>query len=319
MDKLYKRSFSAMNTVMSIQLYKPDSLELFKEIEEYIKYLESLWSVTIPGSEIFNINSDTRHENQVLLSDQTANIIKFSLQMAQLTHGAFDPTIYPIVKKWGFTTDQYHILTKETLLEIMPYIGYEKLIINDNVLTIPLHMQLDLGGVGKGYSVDKIIDKLINKGITSALINFGGNIYAIGCKQDSRKWRIGIKAPYEEHNLGYLDICDCSVVTSGGYERYFINNGKTFCHIMDTKTGLPVENNLLSVTIVASKSKICDALSTAIYTMGLEKAINYWKSDQLNFDMILVTKNNSLYITKNIKDNFKLSPLFEDMIIYDIP
>lgn len=165
---------------------------------------------------------------------------------------------------------------------------------------------LDLGTVGKGCAGDEAIRILRESGVSSASINLGGNVQTIGSKPNGSAWRIGLKEPTGEGNVGVLSVSDCAVVTSGNYEKYFITyDGTIYGHIMNPKTGYPADNDLLSVTIIAAEDKLCDALSTAMFVMGADSAEEYWRQNK-DFDMILITENGEMRITEGIYDSFKI-------------
>lgn len=183
---------------------------------------------------------------------------------------------------------------------------------------MPDGMQLDLGAVGKGYTGDIIAELLKEQGVTSALLDIGGNVQMVGRKPDGSRWRLGIQNPFGEGSLGVLESEDGAVVTAGNYERYFTGeDGKQYGHIIDPSTGYPAESGLASVSIIATEGKLCDALSTAIYVMGLEEATKYWQENG-GFEMLLVTDENEIYLTEGIKDDFTLNENFSDMDIYVI-
>ena len=172
---------------------------------------------------------------------------------------------------------------------------------------MPKGMQLDLGAVGKGYTADLVAEVLQTHGVQSALINLGGNIQAVGSRPDGSDWRIGIRAPWGEDNLGVLEISDAAVVTSGGYENYFEDkDGNIYWHILDPSTGYPANSGLQAVTIIGEEGRLCDALSTALFVMGAEQAEAYWRENS-GFDMLLVTDENEILLTEGIADKFTLS------------
>ena len=198
-------------------------------------------------------------------------------------------------------------------------------------------MMLDLGAAAKGYAAEKTADLLKKSGISSAVISLGGNIKTIGTKPDGSDWNIAIASPFvinsddaqglsstispsaQSGYAGILKVSNKSVVTSGGYERYFEENGKHYCHIIDPSSGCPVDNGVLSVTIVAEDSFLCDALSTALFVMGAEKTADYWrsslKSNDFRFDYIMITDDGMIYITEGIKDSFTVDTGCSDIFM----
>ena len=181
--------------------------------------------------------------------------------------------------------------------------GYEKVILDGQTLTLPEEMELDLGAVGKGYAGDLTADLVKEHGLESALLNIGGNIQAVGSRPDGEDWRLAIRSPYGEGEVGLLKVSDCAVVTSGNYERYFTaKDGTRYGHIIDPKTGYPVDNGLASVTIVTEEGKMGDALSTALFVKGLDGAKAYWQSHD-GFEMIVMTEDQKLYVTEGLDEN----------------
>ena len=164
---------------------------------------------------------------------------------------------------------------------------YQSIQLTGDTVTVPGECQIDLGAVAKGYIGDLVADMLRERGITSVLLNLGGNVQAVGAKPDGSPWRIGVRDPLADGNLGVLEITDQAVVTSGGYERYFTDaDGSVYWHILDPQTGYPARNGLISVTVVSSEGKKSDALSTALFVMGTEGAAEYWRTHG-SFEMLL--------------------------------
>lgn len=310
------KSFFAMNTYNTITVYGDIPEDVLEIAEQELKNLESLWSVTDEYSEIYAVN----HANgvAVTVSDDTADLLKFALDMCRQTDGALDITLYPVLTAWGFTTGSYQVPSEEELGQKMQYVGFDKASLTGNTLTLLPGMEIDLGAVAKGYACDLITEDLRANGVTSGIISLGGNIQAIGSKPDGSDFRISVQHPDHGDSLGILSLSDFSVVTSGAYERYFEDeNGKRYGHILDAHTGYPAESGLKSVTIVGKESKLCDALSTALFTMGLEKAEQYWKTNG-GFDMLLVTESGEVYLTEGLEEHFSLAKAYEDLPLYVI-
>ena len=287
MQQLVERSLFAMNTYMTFTAYGEDAQAALQEAEECIQQVEGLWSVTDENSEIYQANHSGGQP--VTVSEETAEIISFALEMAQRTGGALDPTIYPVLTAWGFTTDSKQVPSQQQIAQLLEQVGYDRIQINGSELTVPDGMELDLGAVGKGYTADLVTEILRRHGVTSALISLGGNIQSIGSRPDGSDWRLGIRAPWESGNLGVLTVSDAAVVTSGGYENYFDDEqGNIYWHILDPSTGYPADSGLQSVTIVGREGKMCDALSTALFVMGAQSAEQYWRENG-GFEMLLVT------------------------------
>lgn len=301
--KKHSINFIAMGTYITMSAYGDQAGKALDLSEEKIKELEDLWSVSYEKSEIYRVNNSRGETTQI--STETEELLEFALAMAEKTEGAFEPTIYPVVDAWGFTSHQYRIPEKEELAGLLKNTGYKKVCLSDGNIHLPDGVKLDLGAVAKGYAGDMVVDLLKQQGITSALLDIGGNIQLIGKKPDGGKWRIGIRNPFDDgETIGIVEAEDCTVITSGGYERYFTGeDGKKYHHIINPATGYPAESGLASVTIVAKKGRLADVLSTALFVMGLEQATGYWRQHQ-NFDMILITENGGIHITKSLSDRF---------------
>ena len=168
-----------------------------------------------------------------------------------------------------------------------------------------MELEIDFGGIAKGYTSGRIMDIFREHGITSGMVSLGGNVQVLGIKTDGSKWRVAVQNPEDTENyLGVLETQDRAVITSGGYERYFEQDGKTYQHILDPKTGYPADSGLTSVTIVSADGTLADGLSTSLFVMGKEKAVAYWRAHSEEFDAILVEKDGTVSVTENIADQF---------------
>lgn len=293
--------FFAMDTYMKIEAYGENAENAVSQARARVETLEKLWSATDENSEIYAIN----HGENPELSAETLDLLSFTLEMSAKTDGAFDATIYPVLTAWGFTTDEHRVPDESELAELLKKVGYEKVLVDGNKISLERGMMLDFGGAAKGWASDECARIMRENGVKSALINLGGNVYAVGKRADGNLWRIGVADPQSEstENAGIISVCDRAVVTSGSYQRYFTQDGKTYGHIIDTKTGFPADNDLLSVTIVAEEGKLCDVLSTALFVMGREQAEQFWRKNG-GFEMILIEKSGEIYITAGIAENF---------------
>lgn len=300
-----ERSIFAMNTYMTLTAYGDKAEEGLDAARDQIYALEDLWSVTDENSDIYKANHSGGQAVEV--SDETASLVGFALDMARQTRGALNPAIYPVLEAWGFTTDSKQVPSREEIDRLLENTDYTRIKLDGNMLTVPDGMEMDLGSVGKGYAADLVTETLKDYGVESAILSLGGNIQAIGSHPDGTDWRIGIRAPWEEGYIGILSASDAAVVTSGGYENYFEDeDGHIYWHILDPSTGRPAESGLQSVTIIGAEGRMCDALSTSLFVMGAEKARDYWQENG-GFDMILVTDDRELLITEGITNDFAVS------------
>lgn len=313
---VYSESFFAMDTYMTFTAYGANAEYALLLVESRIAELEGLWSVTDSGSDIYAVN----HSNgrPVAVSKETEELVSFALDMAEDTDGALEPTIYPVLTAWGFTTDENHVPSESEIKGLLEVVGYDRVHSDNGYISLEAGSMLDLGAVGKGFAGDEAAQVLKENGISSALLDLGGNIQAIGTKPDGSYWRVGLKDPFAGGVLGVIRVADEAVVTSGSYERYFTGeDGKKYGHIIDPATGYPVDNGLASVSVIAGQGKQCDALSTSLFVMGLEGAEDYWRQHR-DFDMILVTENGHIYVTKGIQDRFSLQSEYSDMAAHVI-
>jgi len=215
--------------------------------------------------------------------------------------------MYPVVRAWGFTTSDYRIPGEDELTGLLEHVDYTALTVDGDAATLPAGMEMDLGAVAKGYAGEMAADLLRERGVESALLNMGGNVQTVGAKPDGSSWRIGIQDPNQPTGgyLGVLLLKDQAAVTSGGYERYFEQDGVRYWHIMDPHTGAPARSGLTSVTIVGDKGGLCDGLSTSLFVLGLDGALDYWHTYG-GFEAILVDENKDVWLTGGLKDSFTL-------------
>lgn len=298
-----KEIFFAMDTVMEFTVYSDDN-EVLKKAMSLTKELENKFSVTLENSEINQLNVAGRN----MLSDDTLSLLKDALELCQETNGALDISVYPILKLWGFTTDDYCVPDQSEIQQQLEYVDYEKIHIdfNSNEVSLADGMQIDLGSVAKGYTGERLAQMLKEKGVTSGLLNLGGNVQTIGTKPDGSFWRVGIQDPLTDEYMAVVEVSDKAVVTSGGYERYFEENGQTYWHILNPDTGCPAQSGLISVTIIGDSGTMCDGLSTALFVMGVDAASNFWR-EHGGFEAVFVTADNRLYMTEGLEECLTLT------------
>lgn len=294
----------AMDTYLDLTAYGEKAEAALEQAQARIRELESLWSVTEEHSEIYAANHSGGEA--VAVSGDTANLVRYALDMAEQTGGALEPTLYPVLTAWGFTTDHFQIPAREELDRLLKTVDYTRISLQDTALTVPDGMQLDLGAVGKGYAADETAAVLRESGVESALLDFGGNILTIGSKPDGSSWRVGVRDPDSEGNLGVLELTGQGVSVSGGYEKYFVGeDGERYWHILNPATGAPARSGLMQTAVVSGESKRCDALSTALFVMGLDGAVQYWREHR-DFEMILLAEDRTIYITEGLSGVFSL-------------
>ena len=300
-------TFLAMDTTIDLTVY--GDAALLDQIQVQVTALEDQISVTKPGSEVYAINAN----GSGTLTGSAKEVMEGALNMCRRTGGALDLSIYPIVRAWGFTTGSYQVPSEDEIQALLPLVDYTKIQYDPagGSVSIPSDMEIDLGSVGKGYAAGQAAQLLRDSGVTSALLNFGGNVQTVGCKPDGSPWQIAIKDPQGGTPMMVLSIDDQAVVTSGGYERYFEQDGQTYWHIMDPATGHPADSGLLSVTVVGHDGLVCDGLSTSLFVMGLEKAANLWANSS-DFEAVFVTASGEVYITEGLQNCFALTEQYAD-------
>lgn len=279
-----------------------DTDKALKSAESEINELEKLWSVTDENSDIYKLNES----GSANVDSRTADLISFALDMNKRTDGAFDITLYPVLKAWGFTTGEYRVPDDDEIAGLLENTGSDNVKLDGNAVQTAENMQIDLGAVGKGRAGDIAAKKLKDSGVTSAILDLGGNIQTVGLKPDGGKWKVGIQSPFGEGSFATLSIGECAVVTSGGYERYFVQDGKTYWHILNPKTGKPADSGIASVTVVGNDGGLCDALSTSLFVMGLDGAEKLWRESD-DFEMIIVTSDGEIYATEGLENDIEIN------------
>lgn len=308
--------FFAMDTVMKVTVYDRDGAkaeEAARAVQAELNRLERLWSRTREDSEISRINSHAGDGTRVDISPETAQLLDTALEVMEQSGGAFDPMLAPVMDAWGFTGDSHRVpgraeldrlleLTKEHP-ELTWDAGYE-----NAAASLPLAGQkLDLGGVAKGLATALAARTAGAYEVDGFLLDLGGNLYTQGEKPDGTDWRVGVKDPKNTGELlctFLLEERTCS--TSGGYERYFEDGGKTYHHIIDPADGEPADSDLLSVTVVGDPAW-ADAWSTAFFVLGSEQALELWRSAAGpvgEADLILVTREGQVYVTQGLEEGF---------------
>ena len=297
----WETELDAMDTFMKLTVYGSSGEEVGAQAAARIRELEARLSTTAPGSDIYTAN----HTGSATLPADTAALLGRALALCADTGGLLDVTIYPVVRAWGFTTGDYQVPDQEALAPLLERVDYRTVSLVGDRLTLPEGVELDLGAVAKGFTGDELMALFRAGGVTSAIVELGGNVQALGAKPDGSPWRVAVQSPEGDGYAGVLEITDKAVVTSGGYQRYFEQDGETYWHIIDPRTGCPARSGVLSVTVVADEGVVCDALSTALFVMGPEEAAAYWRM-QGGFEYILIDEAGAVTITEGLEGCFSL-------------
>lgn len=288
-----------MDTVVNIKIYG-GSQQVLEDAFNLCRQYEELFSRTIETSEISKINNSGGVPHTV--SEDTAELISKGLYYGELSGGRFDITIYPASSLWDFTSTEKYIPSPEQLKEAVEHIDYRRVEVSGNTVTVPEGTKLDLGGIAKGYITDKVAAFLKSRGVKSAIINMGGNVYALGAKPDGSRFSVGIQRPFDTTGsyCALIYVADKTVVTSGTYQRYIKTDEALYHHILDPRTGMPVQNELDSVTIIADQSADADALSTVCFALGLEQGLKLIESIP-DTEAVFITKDGQMVASPGIE------------------
>ncbi len=308
-------SFQAMNTFVSVQTFGENSKNVNQKIKARLSELEVLFSTTDSSSEIYKLNHSSE---KIQVSSETYSLLSYSVKMAEIFNGHFNPALFPVIREWGFTTGNYHVPSQEKINFLLKKTDFSQIqFFDDNFVQLQDSMSVDFGSVAKGFASDEIVKILSENNILSALIDFGGNIIAFGEKPDSSFWRIGIKNPFGGEVSLAVKVKNQMVITSGGYERFFTDeNQKKYIHIFDGKTGFPVENEIESVTIICENGLYADTLSTALFIIGSENAVSFWR-ERKDFQMIILQKDGSILYTSPLESQIEILSEFSEICVID--
>lgn len=304
-----EKSGFMLGTLVKIKLFEPQPEGLFNEAFSIIEDIENKMSININDSEVIEINKNAG-KSYVKVSPETYYVIKKGIYYSELSGGKFDISIGPLVKLWGIGEEGATVPPQNKIDEAISKIGYEDILLNETDKSVMLAkegMIIDLGAIAKGYTADVLAEFLMSKNINSGIIDLGGNVLALGAKDGKYPWNIGVQNPFDQRNksIGVLKVIDKTIVASGVYERYFFENNKRYHHILDPFSGYPVENQLMSVTIVADKSIDADGLSTTVFALGIEEGTKLIESLD-GVDAIFVDLDKNVYITNGLKNAFTI-------------
>ncbi len=309
--KLTQREVYAMDTVMTLSAYGNKADNGLSAAESIILSMDKALDPELSTSKVYEINH--AQGSSVVISSQIAGMISTAYDVYTKSDGALDITLYPLIVRWGFIDGKYYVPTSEEIAEDLSRLCFDKLVLasfpssGSYSVTIPSYGELSFASVAKGCAAANAIEAMRQAGVTSGIISLGGNVQTLGVKPDGTNWNVAIQDPNNTSSyLGVISVGETAVVTSGGYQRYFTENGKTYQHIINPTSGSPVSNSLESVTIICSDGTLADCLSTAMYVLGENKAINYWRTYG-GFEMVLINKDNEVICTKGLMEEFTLS------------
>ena len=290
-------SIWAMDTQMDLRLYGDEDGKLMAGLTALLNGLDRTLSATDPDSALSALNRDGVTENA-----QITALAAEALEVSALTGGALDITLLPVSRAWGFTTDAKSVPEPEALEALRDRVGMDRLELRDGKLTLSPGTELDFGALAKGYAADLCRTEMEKAGI-SGILSLGGNIQTVGDKPDGTPWVVGLQDPDDAGRFCLtLRISGTkALVTSGDYQRYFVQDGVRYCHILDPKTLSPVRGSLRSVTVVSDSGLEADALSTALFVMGREAGERF-RREQGGFEAVWIEDDGTIWLTPGLKD-----------------
>lgn len=302
------RSYLMMDTVIEIKLQcdREVAAPVFDRCGEIMTDIEQALSRTLPESTVSQFNA----AGKVTPDAETAAVLRMALEISDKTDGAFDPTVEGVVSLWDTCAAENRLPTEAEMRERLAHVGAEKLILSEDVLTrADPDTTIDLGAIGKGYAIDRVVAYLESTDIPGGVVSFGGNIAVFGAKQSGEPYRIGLRDPQNTTGVvGYLQMPSGVISVSGDYERYVSIGGERYHHILDPATGYPTTNGLHSVAVICENGALADALSTALFVMGKERAMAFYRAEIYDFEAIFVT-DDAVLLTDGLasSDRFELA------------
>nr|WP_302598457.1 FAD:protein FMN transferase [uncultured Cellulosilyticum sp.] len=305
-----RRTEFMLGTTVSISLYDHQSEQILDKAFNRIAQLEDTLSINKTGTLLDKVNQEAG-KSPVQVDADTLDVIQKGLTYSALTEGSFDITVGPIVKLWNIGFPEARVPSKEEIIEKLPLIDYQKVILDEAAQTVFLEspgMLIDLGGIGKGYAADEVATLLRAEGVEHAIIDLGGNLYMLGNKPGNKPWTVGIQDPFNPRGniIGRIQVENKSIVTSGIYERFIEQDGIKYHHILNPKTGYPYTNEIAGVTIISDYSIDGDAISTAVFSKGVGDGLQFIESLD-GVDAIFVTTDYKIFLSSGVLDNFVLT------------
>lgn len=305
------RNFFSLGTVNTIKIYNCDDKELLERAVTRVNEIDDLMSAFKVDSDVSILNRNSG-KGFIDIHPDTFKVLNRSIEFSQMSSGAFDITIRPMVELWGIGKKKNFIPCEDEINKVKKLVNYKGVLLDKSncraCLEIP-GQSIDFGGIAKGFAADEVKKILVEGNVENALINLGGNIVTIGNRPDGRPWQIGIQNPLEAtgSHLGILNVSDKTIVTSGCNERFFMKDGIRYHHILDPRTGMPAKTTALSITAVADCSMDADALTTALFILenGFREN-SFHLASSFNAEVIIIKSDDNVLITDGLKENFKV-------------
>ena len=286
-----------------VTIRAPGGAQARRAIEKALDRIEEInvkFNALNNNSPLYRFNN----ENIAINDSEIVSLVETADEVSRQSDGAFDITVYPLVKLWGFYKGSQAVPSGVDISNCLAKVGRQNLVIRDGKLTkLRADAAIDLGGIAKGYAVGEALKVLKKEGLTSALIDAGGDIYALG-QNNGRPWKIGIRQPSGKDILGALELTDASVSTSGDYERFFEKDGARYHHIFDPRTGYPARG-VRSVTVVSKDATLADGYSTALFVLGPERGMKLAESNG-TFEAIMMTDDGQILMTPGLAGKLDL-------------
>ena len=313
--KMSQRQVFAMDTIMTLTAYGKNADRGLTAAQGVIQSMNDMLDPDIETSTTYAINHADGGNTSI--SGQVANMLSTAQTIYKQSGGALDVTIYPVIQRWGFDSGRYYVPTDEELIVDLSRKAFDKMVLTSFpssgslAVSFPAGTAISFGAVAKGCASENAIKAMRNVGVKSAIVSLGGNVQTLGLKPDGSLWNVAVQDPNNTASyVGVLTVGETAVVTSGTYQRFFIQNGKTYHHLLNPETGRPMNNTLKSVTIVCQDGTTADCLSTAMFILGQSKCINYWRqygAKENLFDMVLINNDNEVICTKGLIEKFTLT------------
>jgi FAD:protein FMN transferase len=308
---LEQTQYDLLGTACTVRIYTGGSPEILHAAFGRIAEIEREMTLNRADSEVIRINAAAGIRPVTVTSD-VLQVVRQGIRFSSDGDGAYDITVGPLVKLWGIGSSSARVPSQAEIRRALGFVGYRDVVVDPGASTVFLKragMGLDLGSIAKGYAADEVSRILRQRGVSSALIDLGGNILTLGKKPDGSRWRIGIQNPQEARGtkIGFVEIEAGSVTTAGTYERFFEQDGKRYFHILDARTGSPAWNGLAAVAIVAPDSISADGYDTLVFTLGLERGRAFVESSRDGIEAIFITERREVYVTPGLRQRFRLT------------
>jgi thiamine biosynthesis lipoprotein len=308
----YEKTEFLMGTYVTVRVYDEGKEAVLEKAFDRVEELADKITVNEPGSEIDAVNAAAGIE-AVELSEDVYPLVESAWEYSEASNGDFELSIGPVTELWHIGFDDARKPEQSEIDAALTLVDYERVVLDDKEQTVQLAdagMRLDLGAIAKGYITDEVKELLVEEGVTTAIIDLGGNVYVLGGSplREGESWNVGIQDPLAARGetIGKTKQKDRSIVTSGIYERYIEVDGVSYHHLMDPETGYPFDNDIAGVSIISDKSIDGDALSTLVFGLGMEAGLAY-VNEREDIEAVFVTKDKKVYVSDGLADNFELT------------